>query len=154
MNKILFKCQYFTIRVREVLILGVVLVLLFFGLKACQNNEKEKQKEEKIVNICGFTNENINDLNKLLSRADLCSEGWFKDLDAYIERIKDQNTYLSKKKEKTDFKKVLKYQKKLLNDLKNFKAEQKDENIEKLKKTFQAYKKFYDGKCTKGIKGK
>lgn len=149
MNKILFTCKYFNIRVREVLIALLVLILLLFGLKACQNNDTEKKKEVKIENICGFTNENINDFNKLMSRADLCSDGWFKDLDAYITRIEDQNTYL-KKKDKKEFRTVLKYQKEFLKDLNIFKKNQKDKNIEKLEKSFKKYKDFYDGKCGKG----
>lgn len=153
MNKVLFKCQYFTIRVREVLIVLLVLILLFFCLRSCQNNETEKKKEEKITDVCKFTNENINDLNRLLSRADLCSEGWYKDLDAYITRIEDQNKYL-KKRENKESKTVLKYQDKLFKKLKAFKKEQKNKNIDELEKSFKEYKRFYDSKCMKEKQGK
>ncbi|MEG0093934.1 MAG: hypothetical protein RR945_09315 [Erysipelotrichaceae bacterium] len=150
MNKIIFSCKYFKIKVREVLIILLVLILLFFGLNSCQRrSELEKKKEEKIENNCDFTNENINDFNKLMSRVDLCSEGWFKDLNAYITRIEDQNKYL-KKKDKKEFQTVLKYQKELLKDLNIFKKDQKDKNIEGLEKSFKEYKDFYDGKCGKG----
>lgn len=157
MNRILFTCKYFKIRVREVLIALLVLILLFFGLNACQNNEvekeKEKKKEEKIENICTFTNENINILNQLMSRVDLCSEDWFKDLNDYITRLEDQNKYLEKKNKK-EFETVLSYQKEFLKDLEGFKDNQDDTTIDKMEKSFKEYKKLYDGKCMKGEKGK
>lgn len=153
MNKIIFTCKYFNIRVRELLLALFVLLLLIFGLKAYENNETEKKKQEKIENICDFTNRNINDFNKLMSRADLCSKAWFKDLEAFITRIKDQNSHLLKK-EKKKFKTVLKYQKEVFKDLKSFKKNQEDKNIDELKKSFKKYKKYYDGTCMKGKKGK
>lgn len=163
MNKIIFKCSYFTIRVKELLILLVLFILLFFTLQSCNVKEKKKQeaekqeitkrKEEKIVNICDFTNQNINNLNQLLSRVDLCSQEWFKDFDDYIVRIEEQNSYLEKKEE-SEYKEVMKYQIDMVKKLKGFKQKQGEESIEELEKSLTNYKNMYDEKCGKGKIGK
>lgn len=164
MNKVIFTCQYFTIRVKEIVIFLVLLILLLFCFKGCQQNktamqlknqiekETEIKKEEKIVNICDFTNENIKDLNTLLSRVDLCSEEWFKDYDDYIARIEDQNNYLKRKKE-AEYKEVLDKQQEILSDLKKFKNKQNEKNMEELEKSITNYKNLYDEKCGKGKVG-
>lgn len=154
MHHILFKCKYFTIRVREVAIIILLLILLFFGLRACQNNENGKKKEDKISNICEFSKENINDFDRLMSRADLCSEGWIKDLGAYIDRLEDQEKYIKKKKDDTSYQKLLTYQKALVKDLKALEKNQDDKTIKDLEKSFKKYKTFYEDLCRKGKVGK
>lgn len=128
------------------MIILLLLVLLFFGLSSCQKRELEIIKDEKITQTCVFPNENFNDFHRLLARADLCSEGWFKDLDSFINRIKDQNIRLAKRKGK-EYKEILRYQKALLKELKNFKREQNVESIDALKKEFLKYKTYYEKKC-------
>ena len=166
MKKILFQCQYFKVRVRDILIIMAVLVLLFFGLRGCQNvddtlitqnpeipdipeiteEEKEKLIEEKLVNVCDFTKSNINDFYYLLERTDLCSEKWFKDLNLFIERIDEQNQWLQKKTDKNS-KSVYKQQESWLREIRKFQEKQNSQNIESLEKNFQEYKKYYERTC-------
>ena len=146
MNKIIFKCKYFKVRVKEVIIVLALLLLLFLVLSSCEKQEIERKKDEKIENTCVFSNENFNDFNRLLERADLCSEGWFKDLDAYITRLEEQNIRLEKKKGK-QYKEVLKYQKAFYEDVKKFKEKQSIEAIDEVEKSFIKYKKYYETYC-------
>lgn len=119
----LFSCQYFKIRVREVLIIMMVLVLLFIGLKACGSNEDEK-KEDKIEKVCTFTKENINELERLMRRADICSKGWFKDVEAYLTRLEEQRELIKKKNTK-EHKAVLKLHNEVLNKLEGFREKKR-----------------------------
>lgn len=151
MNKVLYTCKYFKIRVRDIVILLMLLFLLFFVLKSCQQDEVEKKKEEKIENICIFSGENVNDLYKLLSRADLCSDDWFRDLDAYVIRLEDQNLLLKKKEDKQS-KKVYKLQIELLETLNEFKKNQDENTVNNLETSMKTYKSFYEN-CKKGKKG-
>lgn len=151
MNKVLYTCKYFKIRVRDIVILLMLLFLLFFVLKSCQQDEVEKKKEEKIENICVFSGENVNDLYKLLSRADLCSDDWFQDLDAYVIRLDDQNLLLKKKEDKQS-KKVYKLQIELLETLNEFKKNQDENTVNNLETSMKTYKSFYEN-CKKGKKG-
>lgn len=158
MNKILFSCKNFEVRVRDVVIVIIVclmivmLILLFFCMKTSQEKEVQKKKTEKIVSICDVTVENIDTFDELMARADLCSEGWFKDMDAYILRIEDQNEYLQKQ-EKTKYKLVKQQQVALLKRLKAFKKSQEVTTLNELEKAFKGYKKLNDDTCVKGKKG-
>ena len=150
MKKVLFKCRFFEIRVREVLLILLVLILLFFWFKSCSISEYEKQKqlkkEEKIENICPLTNNNIRDFEQLLSRADLCSEGWYQDLENYIEGLQDQNKYLEKRK-KSNGKKILKAQTTFLKELNKFYDVKNIASIEKLQNAYDSYAETYEKNC-------
>lgn len=154
MNKIIFKCSYFTIRVREVAISAIVILLLFFVLKGCQEQDQEKKKtaqkkEEALHEVCGYTSRNLKDLNDLLKRGDFCLDNWFEDLDDYIIRLEDQNNLLKKKSNSKD-KKVYKLQVTLLNQLKNLKENQDESTIEKLEEIVEAYQVFSKQECKRG----
>lgn len=152
MGKIIWECGHFKIRVREVIITLVVLILLFFCLRSCQENETKKledlKKENKISNVCTFEKENINDLNKLLSRSDLCSEEWFHDYGTFIDRMEDQNKLL-KKKTGSKFKGTYQAQNKLLEKLKLFDKAQNDKEIDQLEIGIKEYKQYYEKGCKK-----
>ena len=152
MGKIIFQCKYFKIRVRDLAIALVLLLLLFFGLKSCQHENTEKKKEEKIEDLCTMMNENLNDLDRLLSRADICSSKWFDDVEDYIMRLQDQNRILKEKKNK-DAQEVLKLQTDIEKQLQKFKKDQKTKDVDDLQKTVKQYKKQYDNSCAFGKKG-
>lgn len=174
MKKVIFKCQYFKLRVKDILIIIGILFLLVFGFVACQKQEEgkgadnpqikeiedeelsEEEKEEliqeKLNDTCEFTKSNINDFHDLLNRVNLCDDEWFKDLEHFIKRIDEQNKRL---KEKTD-----KYSKDIFirqqvwgEEIIKLKNEQSDKNIQAVEKVFKEYKKHYEKTCIKGTVG-
>lgn len=146
MGKIIYQCKYFKIRVRDLAIALVLLLLLFFGLKCCQHEKIEKKKVEKTEDLCTLMNENLNDLDRLLSRADICSSQWFDDVEDYITRLQDQNRIL-KEKDKQDAQEVLNLQTDIEKQLLKFKKYQKTKDVEDLQKAVRQYKRHYDNKC-------
>ncbi len=145
MNKIIFRCAYFTVKLRDVAIIMGIVLLCFIGLKSCDSNT---EKEEKIDNICVFTKENMNEFNTLISRADICSTLWFEDLDSYISRIEDQNKYIEKK-QGSSYETLLEKQIQLLESIKLFEQEQSETSIVKLEKVFDKYMQYYNDSCDK-----
>lgn len=183
MKKIIFTCKFFTLRVRDALLIVAAMLLLFsvYLYAARKENEstpiaKQQQKEEhrpeteknieeeitrpvdttvvieqkkkkKIINVCSFTRFNINDIEYLLSRADLCSEPWLDDLDVLIEGIQEQNQMIKDKEEK-EYKELYAVQKKLYDSLVDFRKVQDVEEIDALEKALMEYKAHYDKTCS------
>ncbi len=150
MQKVLFRCRFFEVRVKEVLIVLLVLILLFFLFKSCSISEQEKQnqlkKEARVEDICPLTNNNISNFEQLLYRADLCSESWYRDLKNYIESLQNQNKYLEKSKKK-NIKYIFKAQVSFLDYLYQFYEEKDDKSVEKLQKAYYSYVEAYTKVC-------
>ena len=179
MRKIIFKCKFFCIRVRDLLLVCVAILLLFFCLYSSEHHEsdtankkdaiadvnkkkqtrKEKEAEnakkrtdekkaDKISKSCTFTIENMSDLDKLLTRADLCSTQWFQDLSAYRTRLEDQITLLKKRNDKGQTA-ILKTQQVLLKAIIAFEAQQNDQSVKTLKEALLKYQAVYENQCKK-----
>lgn len=146
MNKVLYQNKHFKIKVRDIIIVLAIILLLFLILKKCENDEVREMKEEKIENICVLANENANDLNTLFSRADLCSDVWFGDLDDYIKRLEEQNQFLEKKNDEVS-QNVYKDQQEILEALISFKDNQTEQTVTQLETLAKAYREGYVGRC-------
>lgn len=98
---------------------------------------------------------NVNDLNTLLERSDLCSEAWFKEYDAYINRIREQDELLIKEMTKedsksSDTKDVYEAQESLLKVLEAFRKKQAEHEVELLETELKAYIRYYHQDCDRG----
>lgn len=135
MNKIkrVIKSKKFKV----VLIIVLLLLLLLFLLKGCQR-EIEVKKEQAINDNCVIKKNNLEVINELLNRTDLCSIKWFHDLDDFIIRLKDQNTYLESKDKDLYLK-----QEDIIEQLELFKKDQSSEKVTELKKSVEDYLNNY-----------
>lgn len=154
MGHILYKGKHITIRIRDVGILIILLLLFFFCLRSCTDHALDAKKEDKIKDHCTIMKINVNDLNKLLERSDLCSEAWFKEYDAYINRIKEQDDLLikemSEESKVSDTKGVYEAQESLLKALKAFRKKQTEAEVELLKAELKVYVRYYHENCDRG----
>lgn len=146
MNKILFQYNDYLLKGKHVFILYFVIVLLLFGFKSCSMHNINKLKEEMISDFCSFTSDNVNDLNTLLSRADLCSDDWFTDYQIFLDRIAEQAILIAQIN-------TIQYytlgiaQVKLYNALEKIHLEQNLENIDELEIYFKEYKSYIESYC-------
>lgn len=138
MNRIVFSAGKWKIKVRDIMLVIIITILLLFALKSCQNDDK---KETAIANACNLTGNNLTNLDKLLARADLCSEQWYEDVDDYIKGLEGQNELLKNKKDKQS-KKIYDSQTKLLQAVKDFKENQNVETIAALEIQVKDYKEI------------
>lgn len=147
LNKVLFRVKGKAVKVRELVILIMILVLLLL-LYRCENQKKEedKKREDAISDVCGVSKSNINELENLLSRSDLCSDDWYNDLEDYVSRLKDQNKVLKAKKgEKNE--NLYKLQNNIIEALESFVQQQDVKAVNKLQDKVKEYKKYYDKNC-------
>lgn len=139
-NKILFHVKGKPVKVRDVLILLLILLLLLLFTRCGKEKTKQEKIEDAVSDGCKFPKQNIKDLNDLLSSGDLCSERWFEDVDAFIQRLEDQNKAL-KKTSGEQSKALYEKQKTLIKQLKAFRQEQSEANVNDLERAFKAYQK-------------
>ena len=131
-----------------IIILIIVVIILLLLLKCCTKGSGNTDPDdsvkiaEAIKDIRGLMLNNIDDLENLLSRADLCSEEWFEDLDRFILDLEDQLTLMINKND-SNYDKVITAQRNLITALKSFRAEQTLETTNELEKVFDEYRAVY-----------
>lgn len=146
MGRIIFQYHRLKIRVRDVVLFMVLILLLFFCMKGCQNTEIKKKKEDKVNQPCVLMEENVHELNELLKRNDLCSDDWYRDLDDYRERLEEQNILLRKQTDKED-QTLLQLQENIGTALDALRKTPQGETIDELEKAVQEYQSNYRQRC-------
>lgn len=146
MGRIIFQYHRLKIRVRDIVLFMVLMLLLFFCMKGCQNAKIENKKEDKVNQPCVLMQENIHELNELLKRNDLCGDDWYRDLDDYRERLKEQNVLLRKQMKKED-QTLLPLQENIVTALKALREAPQAETIDELEKAVQEYQSSYRQRC-------
>lgn len=144
MDRVVFRIGKIEVTIKRVVITLIIVVLLLFAVSRCSDTNIDKKKEETINNVEQLVSNNINDLNSLLKRSDLCSEDWNKDLDFYIERINEQNSLLQKKTDEVSVEVYL-LQVTLYHELVSFKSNQNINNIDKLENAYNSYLRLLKG---------
>ncbi|MDH6368149.1 MULTISPECIES: hypothetical protein [unclassified Breznakia] len=152
LNKVIFKVKNKKVRVKHIIFILLVIILLLMLCK-CEKDatDKKKKKEEAIKDVCTVTNGNLNTLDVLLARTDLCSDKWFQDLSDYVDRLRDQNSIL-KDKESSKDKKIYALQQDIISVLEELENKQDIQTVDKLEKKVNEYKKYYDDNCKNGDK--
>ena len=117
----------------------IVIIILLLLLKCCTGSDGPptiiEDKPTLLIN-------NMNDLENIFERADLCSEEWFEDYDKYIEDLEEQIGIL-KKEDSIDYTDAIKAQEELLRTLKEFREVQDEININEVEKEFKEYREVY-----------
>jgi|GEM_PF-1152251 len=145
---VFFRYKNFKVTLRDVGIV-VILLLLLFSLVKCRRKDSTDvslKKAEAIQETCSFSKHNLNALQVLLERSDLCSEQWFNDYQDYMSRLKEQNELL-KPMESKSAKEIYSVQLKLLEALENFYNQQNETHLNQLKEKVEAYQEMYHGLC-------
>lgn len=146
MGRIIFQYHRLKIRVRDIVLIMVLILLLFFCMKGCQKAEIANKKEDKVNQHCVLMQENVHELNELLKRIDICSEDWYRDLDDYCERLNEQNRLLRKQMKKED-QTLLQLQENMVTALKALREAPQGETIDELEKAVQEYQSSYRQRC-------
>ena len=132
-----------------IMALIIVVIILLLLLKCCTKDKGIKEPDdsvkiaEAIKDIRGLMLNNIEDLENLLSRADLCSEEWFEDLDRFIMDLEEQLTLMINKND-GNYDKVITAQRNLITALKSFRDQQTKETTDELEKVFNEYRAIYN----------
>lgn len=151
MNKIVFEHDNFKVKVRDVIIVLMVLFLLFFMLKGCARGNEDVfgTQIDLADNICAISKSNVEGIEELLEHADLCSDEWFGQLNEYIQILEEQNQSLMYEDELKDFYQL---QVKVVDLLKAFKENQNKQTIDDLRPILKDYRKYYDERCVTRLK--
>lgn len=145
LNFVLFTIKEREVRVKHV-ILPILILLLLLLLCKCSGDMTDRQKEVAIDDVCAVSNTNLDALNLLLQRSDICSEEWFDDVDSYVKRLKDQNSLLEDKEGVKD-KQLYQMQEDIIDALEVFEKKQDDVSIDALEKLFEEYQTYYHTYC-------
>lgn len=132
------------------ILIGILILLLFFGLRGCEHKKEKQQKEEKIEQLCETTKENVHVIYTLLEKADLCSEQWFHDVDDVIKRLEDQLIYIQKKEDKK-YRDLQPLQEQLIKAIKQFHHTRNEKSLIEIQQALANYQKYEEDTC--GIEG-
>ena len=140
------------IRIRDVVIIVILLILFFFCVQSCERQRTDALKEKRIQDHCAIMKINVNDLNALLQRSDLCSEQWFQEFDIYCERLDEQELLLRQEKEETKSsdEAMAEKQAQLRKALKQFKDTPTMAQVTILETEYKAYMNYYHEQCDRG----
>ena len=132
-----------------IIALVIVVIILLLLLKCCTSGSGNTDPDDSvkiaqaIKDIRGLMLNNIDDLENLLSRADLCSEEWFEDLDRLILDMEDQLALMINKND-SNYDKVITAQRNLITALKSFREKQTLETTNELERVFDEYRAVYN----------
>ena len=154
MKHIIYEGKQITIRIRDVVIGIILLLLFFFCVRSCVQTSIQATKEDKIQDHCLIMKTNVNDLNALFKRSDLCSEAWFREYDAFIERLKEQEVLLDQEAQSTQIhttaKEIRELQAEIEKEMQSFRKEPSIPKVEQLEQKVKAYSRYYHETCDEG----
>ena len=124
-------------------ILAIIVIILLLCLKFCSKQDGGDIIGPPVINNCEqLMINNIDDLENLLARADLCSEEWFEDLERFITDLEEQINIM-KNQNKAELAEALEVQETLLSALKGFREVQDDETLAALEAAVNQYREAY-----------
>ncbi|MCI8541608.1 MAG: hypothetical protein HFE67_08895 [Erysipelotrichaceae bacterium] len=138
--------------IRVAVVIGIAVLGFLFCVKGCEHPTGNVQSDEPIKR-CTIMKTNINELSELLERSDMCSEQWFQTYDRYVERLGIQNkTKKESNASSTDIAVdvFLHHQNALLHQLRTFRKQPNDLQVDQLQKQANDYYEAYQQNCTKG----
>lgn len=154
MKHIIYEGKYIKIRIRDALIWITLLLLFFFCMRGCEQRSLQAKKEDKIQDHCLIMKANVNDLNELLKRSDLCSEAWFREYDAFMKRLIEQNALLKQEAEtaqtQNNATEVREIQQEVITEMETFQNRPSMKQVEGLETAVKVYSRYYHEQCERG----
>lgn len=141
MDRIIFSVYSKHVRVKHVLIIAVCILLLFL-LTFCRDTQDQKKKTPigTTLSTCEKSSRELIQLELLITRGDLCSDAWFKEIHAYQEELQ-----LAIKQEKN---KTFKKEKQKLHDaIEVLLKDTNEETITQLEDKVLSYRSVYQSAC-------
>lgn len=145
MDKVILKSNNFKVKGRDIVLFLITVFLLLF-LSGCSNDEGEilGTQIDFENNTCEVSQRNMTNIEQLLEQSDFDDDEWIKQLDEYIQIMKDQNQDLV---DDYEYSELYEMQAEVDSALENLKNDPNEQNLQKLKLLIKDYKSLNSERC-------